>query len=126
MEFNNLASREPRERYPWPKKRIYREVRRSWFHAASLRNPSQSVRNPTTWFQLGVIRDAIYALFLGLKKECALCVLNSIHFLRSLTGCADGPEWRRTGTSNLLNAASDTWLGTARMASIGLLNRKND
>jgi len=26
--------------------------------AASLRNPSQSVRNPTTWFQLGVIRDA--------------------------------------------------------------------
>ena len=27
-------------------------------HAASLRSPSQSVRNPTTWFQLGVIRDA--------------------------------------------------------------------
>ena len=27
-------------------------------HAASLRSPSQSVRNPTTWFQLGVIGDA--------------------------------------------------------------------
>jgi hypothetical protein len=27
-------------------------------HAANLRSPSQSVRNPTTWFQLGVIRDA--------------------------------------------------------------------
>jgi hypothetical protein len=27
-------------------------------HAASLRSPSQSVRNPTTWFQLGIIRDA--------------------------------------------------------------------
>ena len=26
--------------------------------AAILRSPSQSVRNPTTWFQLGVIRDA--------------------------------------------------------------------
>jgi len=26
--------------------------------AANLRSPSQSVRNPTTWFQLGVIRDA--------------------------------------------------------------------
>ena len=29
----------------------------SRLHAASLRNPSQSVRKPTTWFQLGVIRD---------------------------------------------------------------------
>jgi hypothetical protein len=28
------------------------------FHAASLRSPSQSVRNPSTWFQLGLIRDA--------------------------------------------------------------------
>jgi hypothetical protein len=27
-------------------------------HAANLRSPSQSVRNPTTWFQLGVTRDA--------------------------------------------------------------------
>ena len=27
-------------------------------HAAILRSPSQSVRNPTTEFQLGVIRDA--------------------------------------------------------------------
>ena len=27
-------------------------------HAANLRNLSQSVRNPTTWFQLGIIRDA--------------------------------------------------------------------
>jgi hypothetical protein len=27
-------------------------------HAASLHGPSQSVRNSTTWFQLGVIRDA--------------------------------------------------------------------
>jgi hypothetical protein len=27
-------------------------------HAAILRSPSQSVRNPSTWFQLGVIRDA--------------------------------------------------------------------
>jgi len=27
-------------------------------HTANLRSPSQSVRNPTTWFQLGVIRDA--------------------------------------------------------------------
>jgi hypothetical protein len=27
-------------------------------HAAIRRSPSQSVRNPTTWFQLGVIRDA--------------------------------------------------------------------
>jgi len=26
--------------------------------AASLRSPSQSVRNPTTWFQLGVVRNA--------------------------------------------------------------------
>ena len=26
----------------------------SRLHAASLRNPSQSVRKPTTWFQLGV------------------------------------------------------------------------
>ena len=30
----------------------------SWPHAASLRSPSQSVRNPTTEFQLGVMRDA--------------------------------------------------------------------
>ena len=30
-------------------------------HATSLRGPSQSVRNPTTWFQLGVIRDALKA-----------------------------------------------------------------
>jgi len=28
-------------------------------HAAILRSPSQSVRNPATWFQLTVIRDAI-------------------------------------------------------------------
>jgi hypothetical protein len=27
-------------------------------HAAILRSPSQSVRSATTWFQLGVIRDA--------------------------------------------------------------------
>ena len=27
-------------------------------HAASLRSPSQSVRNPTSWFQLGIIGDA--------------------------------------------------------------------
>jgi len=27
-------------------------------HAANLRSPSQSVRNPTTWFQLGVMGDA--------------------------------------------------------------------
>jgi hypothetical protein len=27
-------------------------------HAASLRSSSQSVRNPTTWFQLGLIGDA--------------------------------------------------------------------
>jgi len=27
-------------------------------HAAILRSPSQSVRNPTTWFQLGIIGDA--------------------------------------------------------------------
>jgi len=26
--------------------------------AHRFRSPSQSVRNPTTWFQLGVIRDA--------------------------------------------------------------------
>jgi len=30
-------------------------------HAASLRSPSQSARTPTTWFQLGIIRDAIKA-----------------------------------------------------------------
>jgi hypothetical protein len=27
-------------------------------HPANRRSSSQSVRNPTTWFQLGVIRDA--------------------------------------------------------------------
>jgi len=27
-------------------------------HAANLRSPSQSVRDPTTWFQLGLIGDA--------------------------------------------------------------------
>jgi len=27
-------------------------------HAAILRSPSQSVRNPTTWFQLGITGDA--------------------------------------------------------------------
>jgi hypothetical protein len=30
----------------------------SALHAAILRSPSQSVRNPTTWFQLGLIGDA--------------------------------------------------------------------
>ncbi|MGB5549135.1 MAG: hypothetical protein WBO74_01450, partial [Thermoanaerobaculia bacterium] len=41
---------------------IYAEVMGSErvfpLHAAILRSPSQSVRNLTTWFQLGVIRDA--------------------------------------------------------------------
>ncbi len=27
-------------------------------HAANLRSPSHSVRNPTTWFKLGIIGDA--------------------------------------------------------------------
>ena len=35
-------------------------------HAASLRSPSPSVRNPTTWFQLGVIRDAALSAESGL------------------------------------------------------------
>jgi hypothetical protein len=38
------------------KARLRPEARATSRH--HLRSPSQSVRNPTTWFQLGVIRDA--------------------------------------------------------------------
>jgi hypothetical protein len=43
--------------------------------AASLRNPSQSVRNPTTWFQLGVIRDAGPEITNGLGAFLYLALL---------------------------------------------------
>ena len=42
------------------------EMRSCWHggrQAAILRSPSQSVRNPTTWFQLGIIGDARDAFF---------------------------------------------------------------
>jgi hypothetical protein len=36
-------------------------------YAASRRSPSQSVRNPTTWFQLGIIGDAGPEIMNGLR-----------------------------------------------------------
>ena len=45
-------------------------------HAANLRSPSRSVRNPTTWFQLGVMGDA---------PEIPLLTERASSFCRSVT-----------------------------------------
>jgi hypothetical protein len=44
-------------------------------HAASFRNPSHSVRNPTIWFKLGIIGDAGPEITNGLGAF--LCVVRS-------------------------------------------------
>ncbi len=73
-------------------------------HAAGLRSPSHSVRNPATWFQLGIIGDALKArLRLGfsyggsVSETCVFAVGSASAGNQSARGGLACPRFRRYG-----------------------------